>query len=439
MPALTSGPRTAELRRTPSGVVLHLGHTTPGVTTYVERPVADLLTCSAGRPWQPNAMQPDGWWISRRPGEHRAGCRTGPVAVEIRLSFDADDRLNLELRWRNTGQRRLGDLAVGLLLDIGRLTDCQITLPGLIYNDNPSADPARAVPRIGPAPGGGFVAEEDRLPIPGANLEWRSRPRTPLAERLLPPSPRRSGDGHVRYGSLGLIRREGPVIAALSGVLMFDGKQDVRYVSKAETEATDDGYLTLLPGEVYTQQLILDWGPQNIAATPSGTSLERPIALRRRWAPGRSASTRSSPRRPLRWTTVGTVDGTVAGYTKFSDIPGNGPVKARHFLYGWTGQALKLAWCDARLGFNRATACGSTAVAPPSSSTCPAARHRTPGLRHNAYQIGSRRWTSFRAGGRRWCPAARTARQSRPRRDHHPLPVAGRTGPAILADALVES
>ncbi len=228
MPALKSGDRTAELRRTPGGVVLHLGLTTPalpsapglasapsaapalplaGVTTYVERPVAELLTCSAGRPWQPNAMQPDGWWISRRPGEHRAGCRTGPVAVEIRLSFDDADRLNLELRWRNTGQRRLGDLAVGMLLDIGRLTDNQITLPGLIYNDNPSADPARAVPRIGPAPGGGFIAEEDRLPIPGVNLEWRARPRTPLAERLLPPG--RAPFGR-RPGALRLARPHPP-------------------------------------------------------------------------------------------------------------------------------------------------------------------------------------------------------------------------------------
>ncbi|WP_327636641.1 hypothetical protein OHB24_42435 [Kribbella sp. NBC_00482] len=399
MPALTSGPRQASLRRTPDGVVLELGQVDG--PAYLERPLGDLLTCSAGRPWQPSPLaSPDGWWISRRPGEHRAGCRTGPLAVEVRLAFGDSDRLDLELRWRNTSKRRVADLAVGLLLDLGRVKDSQLTVPGLIYNDNPSADPARAVPRIGPTPGGGFVAEEDRLPIPGINLEWREGRERRWLSVFSRPQARRSGDGQVRYGSLGAIRQDGPVIAALSGVLMFDGKQDVRYVSKAETEATDDGYLTLRPGEVYTQHLVLDWGPQNLrghafrnlvesaralftAAGADGLALDelitlKTVALDNRWYQS----------------------GTVAGYTKFSDIPGNGPRKLRHFLYGWTGQALKLAWCDAQVGFNtrdrlRIDRCRAAVEFYLAGSPTP-----TPGLRHNAYQVSTRRWTSFRAGNR---------------------------------------
>ncbi|WP_165553104.1 hypothetical protein [Kribbella speibonae] len=399
MPALTSGSRQASLRRTPDGVVLELGLADGPL--YLERPLGDLLTCSAGRPWQPSPLtSPDGWWISRRPGEHRAGCRTGPLAVEVRLAFDDGDRLDVELRWRNTSKQRVADLAVGLLLDLGRAKDSQLTVPGLIYNDNPSADPARAVPRIGPTPGGGFVAEEDRLPIPGVNLEWRDGRERRWLTVFSRPQARRSGDGQVRYGSLGAIRQDGPVIAALSGVLMFDGKQDVRYVSKAETETTDDGYLTLRPGEVYTQHLVLDWGPQELrghafrhlvesartlftAASARGLALDelislKTVALDNRWYQS----------------------GTVAGYTKFSDIPGNGPRKPRHFLYGWTGQALKLAWCDAQIGFNtrdrlRIDRCRAAVEFYLAGSPTP-----TPGLRHNAYQVSTRRWTSFRAGNR---------------------------------------
>jgi hypothetical protein len=90
----------------------------------------------------------------------------------------------------------------------------------------------------------------------------------------------------------------------------------------------------------------------------------------------------------------------VAGYTKFSDIPGNGPRKPRHFLYGWTGQALKLAWCDAQLGFDtrdrlRIDRCRAAVEFYLSGSPTP-----TPGLRHNAYQVGTRRWTSFRVANR---------------------------------------
>ncbi|WP_329001849.1 hypothetical protein OHA18_02375 [Kribbella sp. NBC_00709] len=398
MPALTAGSRSAELRRTADGVVLQLGLTDG--TVYLERPVANLLTYSVGRPWQTSLIQPDGWWISRRPGEHRAGCRMGPVAVELRLSFDAADRLDVELRWRNTSQRRLADLAVGLLLDLGRVMDSQLTIPGLIYNDNPSADPARAVPRVGPAPGGGFVAEEDRLPIPGMNLEWRTGRERRWLSLFSRPEPRRSGDGQVRYGSLGAIRQDGPVLAALSGVLMFDGKQDVRYVSKAESEATDDGYLTLRPGEVYTQRLVLDWGRQEV----------RGHAFRHLVHTGRALFTAAGgqgltldelvARKTVALDNRRYQAGTVAGYTKFSDVPGNGPRKARHFLYGWTGQALKLAWCDAHVGFTsgdraRIDRCRAAVEFYLSGSPTP-----TPGLRHNSYQVSTRRWTSFRSGNR---------------------------------------
>ncbi|WP_427890636.1 hypothetical protein ACQHIV_00785 [Kribbella sp. GL6] len=398
MPALTSGPRQAELRRTPDGVVLRLG--LADGTPYLERPLAELLTYSAGRPWQLEAPQPDGWWSSRRAGEHRAGFRTGPLAVELRLSFDSSDRLDLEVRWRNTSQHRIADLAVGLLLDPGRGQDSRLTIPGLIYNDNPSADPLRAVPRIGHTPGGGFVAEEDRLPIPGINLEWRAGRDRRWLSLFSRPRARRSADGQVRYGSLGVIRQEGPVIAALSGVLMFDGKQDVRYVGKAETSATDDGYLMLRPGEVFTQQLVLDWGPlevrghafrqlvrtgRELFTSPGASGLPvaesialKTVALDNRWYQS----------------------GAVAGYTKFSDIPGNGPVKPAHFMYGWTGQALKLAWCDARLGFTardrlRVDRCRAAVEFYLAGSATP-----TAGPRHNAYQVDTRRWTSFRTGSR---------------------------------------
>jgi hypothetical protein len=398
MPALTSGPRQAELRRTPDGVVLQLG--LADGTVYLERPLSGLLTCSAGRPWQPGLVEIDGWWISRRPGEHRAGCRSGAIAVELRLSFGDADRLNLDVRWRNTSKRRLADLAVGVLLDLGRVKDSQLTIPGLIYNDNPSADPESAVPRIGHTPGGGFLAEEDRLPIPGVNLEWREGRDRRWLSVLSRPRARRSADGQVRYGSLGVIRQDGPVIASLSGVLMFDGKQDVRYVSKAETEATDDGYLTLRPGEVHTQQLVLDWGSQEVRGhafrhlvrtarsifTDAGDCALgidqlvalKSVALDNRWYQG----------------------GTVAGYTKFSDIPGNGPRKPTHFLYGWTGQALKLAWCDAQLGFNARDRLRIDRCRAPVEFYLSGSRTPTPGLRHNAYQVATRRWTSFRTGSR---------------------------------------
>ena len=49
----------------------------------------------------------------------------------------------------------------------------KITLPSVIYNDNPGSAPERLVPHLPSAPGDALVVEEHRLPIPGINREWQ--------------------------------------------------------------------------------------------------------------------------------------------------------------------------------------------------------------------------------------------------------------------------
>ncbi|MBO5959247.1 MAG: hypothetical protein J6Q65_03905, partial [Lentisphaeria bacterium] len=43
----------------------------------------------------------------------------------------------------------------------------KITIPGVIYNDNPCADSSRLVPHLPAKPGDALVVEEHRLAIPG--------------------------------------------------------------------------------------------------------------------------------------------------------------------------------------------------------------------------------------------------------------------------------
>ncbi|MFC7106283.1 hypothetical protein ACFQQB_41240 [Nonomuraea rubra] len=69
-------------------------------------------------------------------------------------------------------------------------------MPGVLYNDNPSSDPARKVPRIP------YVAEEHRLPIPAVNAAWDGRYVSLFAH----PEATRDHEGRVTYGSLGVVR-----------------------------------------------------------------------------------------------------------------------------------------------------------------------------------------------------------------------------------------
>jgi hypothetical protein len=294
-------------------------------------------TFSLGRPWKLRYCA-DNWSISAR----EALCRLGPLSARITWEYDEHGVVVLDVAWRNDSGRTLVDVAIGLVLDPGVPDDARVTVPHLIYNDNPSADPARVIPRLGR----GIVCEEDRLPIPGVNLEWDTGDYLSVLTR---PEPRRSPGGAVRYGSLGVL--PGPSVAVLSGVLMFDGAADVRYVSKAETAPTEDGYLVLGPGEIVRRRCLLDQG----RTERRGMGFRQLVRLARREFEGSGA-------RPLsldgiiRYKTAAldsrwyASDG-VGGYTKFSVAEGNGPDKPPHFLYGWTGQCLKLAWCDARIGF----------------------------------------------------------------------------------------
>lgn len=396
--------RTGELCTTPAGVVLRLCRRDEP-QPYAVFALRDVLTLSSGRPWRLESGAADGWSVTSQGRHATVACRQGPLAVELDLHFDEHGLLALDVVWRNESSAPLVDAALGLVLDTAE-PDARVTVPHMIYNDNPSADPSRPVPRLGSHPGGGFVCEEDRLPVPGVNLEWTTAGRTRYLSALTRPE-RHEGEargsaGTVRYGSLGVVRRQGVAVAVLSGVLMFDGRPDVRYVSKAETQPASEGYLELAPGQQVSRRCLLDWGrPRHpghgfrhlvdaaraVFTEPGARPLDlddivryKTSALDSRW--------HAEP-------------GGVAGYTKFSVVGGNGPRKPAHFLYGWTGQCLRLAWCDARLGFesrqrSRIERCRDATDFYVRGSGISA----TPGLRMSSYLYESGSWGTFRRDGR---------------------------------------
>lgn len=393
--------RTAELRTTSAGVVLRLSRRDEP-RPYADLPLRDVLSFSSGRPWRLDAGAADRWSIRAEGGRPTVACRLGALAVEIALAEGERGMLALDVTWRNVSDETVADVALGLVLDTG-VPDARVTVPHMIYGDNPSADPSRPVPRLGPAHDAGFVCEEDRLPVPGVNLEWATDGRARYLTVLTRPEPRQDGtrEGAVGYGSLGVVRRRGVAVAVLSGVLMFDGRPDVRYVSKAETRPAAEGYLELAPGQHVSRRCLLDWGrptrrghafrhlveaAREVFTEPAARPLSldemvryKTSALDSRWHAG--------------------PDG-VAGYTKFSAVEGNGPRKPAHFLYGWTGQCLRLAWCDARLGFesgrrDRVDRCrAATDFYVRGSGT------ETPGLRASSFQLDGGSWSTFRRDGR---------------------------------------
>ncbi|WP_053170499.1 hypothetical protein [Streptomyces sp. SBT349] len=354
---------------------------------YLTAGLGDLLAVSVGRPWRPAFPGAGGTTVHRSGAGLTARCAVGPLEAEATFAF-GEGALHTEVTWRNAGERPLRDVVVGLALPLPDATAASVTLPGVLYRGNPSADPDRTVPRLGVGPrGGGLVVEEHRLPVPGVHAEWHG----PGGDRFLTLYARDPGEG-----SLGAVAREGTALLALSGPVMFDGRPDVAYTHKATTAPHHGGYRDLAPGAALTLRHALRWGrPERPGHgfrdlvhhglrryAPSGArplSLDgivelKTAALDRRWREAAGA----------------------AGYVKFP-----GPGHAPGFMYGWTGQCLRLAWCDARLGLERGEEwrlerCRRAVDFYLDGS----ARGAPPGLRLSFYHLGERRWTGFERGGR---------------------------------------
>lgn len=353
----------------------------------------DLLIMSTGRPWRP-----------RRPGLIDARVRNEQERTVITGSLDGlafqltlrshGSRLALDLAWTNTGNRLIADCAVGLRLPVGP-PGSRVTIPQVIHHDNPSADPDRTVPHVSR---GGFVTGEDRLPIPAVCVEQEDGRYLMIIGR---PEPNTDKDGRVRYDTLGA---DSGAILALSGVIMFDGEPDIDYVHKAKTEHNPRGYRTLAPGQTIERSLLLEWG--RLPAPGRGF-----VALARAGRELYSLPTRDPAARSamIRWKAAALdarwyADGSVAGYLKF---PAWGEPRRqtgknrpeRDFSYGWTGQCLRLAWCDAVLGIrdhrpDRIDRCRRVIDFYVANSAAEA-----PGLRYTGYVHDDRSWVGAARNG----------------------------------------
>lgn len=361
--------------------------------------IGELLIMSTGRPWRrtcPGLVEAE----VRNDGERVAITgRLGRIAVEIGLRR-AGDRLAVDLRWTNDGVEPVEDLVVGVQWPAGP-PESRITIPQVIQHDNPSADADRTVPHVSR---GGYVTGVDRLPIPAVCVEPSDGRYVMIIDR---PDAERDPGGRVGYGTLGAVAGTEPAaIIALSGAIMFDGIPDLDYVHKATTAPNSRGYRTLAPGGTITRNLMLEWG-----------DLPRPgrgfVALARA---GRSLGPAPAADPEGRAAMIDLKaaaleariyeDGPAAGYLKFpawgeprKERPGGKPRPAHDFSYGWTGQCLRLAWCDATLGLRDDRPDRIERARRVIDFYVDGSAASAPGLRYTGYVHDDRTWIGARRHG----------------------------------------
>ncbi|NLC58158.1 MAG: hypothetical protein GX774_15100 [Armatimonadetes bacterium] len=258
--------------------------------------------------------------------------------------------LRLRRRWTYRGLEPRSEVVVGTCLPAGEGTREKITLPHVLYNNNPAADPNRLVPHLPREAGYALVVEEHRLPIPGINVEWEVGGEFyALTLLAVPATVTLPGAQPDHAWSLGGVHAGSHLeLVSLSGVVALNNEKDVIYGAQNRAfPYPGGGYLTLQRGDVLEKTVVIElhrceaegrgfrrlvrvgWEVLRPTARPA-LGLERAIdlklnALQSRWREQHGHG----------------------GFTWIPDTPAEGNVynAPPGFLFGWVGQSLRLAWC----------------------------------------------------------------------------------------------
>ncbi len=308
-----------------------------------------LLQYSCCRPW---AFQKHNWQLLEEKQEDQSltlSFEAGEIRAGLRF-LAKGEYLLITVSYSNASKERICDFTGGLNLFCTGNGKNKVTVPHMIYNDNPSADPDRIVPHIGQKPGGGTIVEEHRLPIPAVNVEWQAEGQSRYVTLFSKPQVV-TGD-QEEYWSLGVVKeQDGERIAALSGPLMFNGMKDVVYGGRNTPLPYLNGYRYLNPGERISKTFAVGFG-----SCEEGKGFRSLIRMAYELLGPKTQSQHTFQEMiDYKKNVVDTryyEDENCCGYLTFGSANQFGNISRRpeYFLYGWTGQAVKLAWCECLLG-----------------------------------------------------------------------------------------
>ncbi len=276
----------------------------------------------------------------------------------------------------------------------------RLTLPMSLYNGNPSTSPERTVARFPPEGKASLLVEESRLPIPGINAETDGKFLTLF---LFPGK-------HCSLGCERIAKNETFLVLG-SGCVAFNGTHDCANELKNQAVENPKGYRNFANDECLCLEFAINWGsPERTGEgfrdlVSSGFSLFKPgskpvcsldevirrkeAALRERWYEN--------------------------GY--LCVLPGNLYKRPPYFLFGWAGQAMRLALCDIRYGVIHNDGEAIKRGMKAADLFVTSSQTTVPGLRYTNYFLEEKSWTkerdcpypviSARALGETWSDLAR--------------------------------
>ncbi len=262
--------------------------------------------------------------------------------------------VRLVRRWTHGGAEPQDEIDLLIEAHCPKGDEERFVLPGISYNGNPSADPQRLIPRFPAERPARCLYEEHRFPVPMVSCEWGgSAGRTALSLISRPSHIGPEADDHWWSLGLGLGENRTTLLAA-SGAVETNGQRNTVYGGQCQLVETDGWHVAAGPGASFDKEVFFEsergaargygfrtglWKAHSLlkpAAKPS-VGLEKLIELKLNALRARYVEV-----------------GDAAGF--LCAPPKNLYNRPRYFLWGWTGQSLRAAWCALSEGRRRAWA-----------------------------------------------------------------------------------
>ena len=280
----------------------------------------------------------------------------------------------------------------------------KVTIPHVIYNGNPSASEKTLVPRLRDTDGYSLVVEEHRLPIPAVNVEWEDKKSfVSLTVFSMPSRINLSGKDGEHWWSSGVVRSGNNWnIVNLSGVVAMNNIPDKVYDNnRCPVSLPGGGYLDLRRGGIFEKNLFID-----VSRCEEGRGFRRMIEMGWNILRPKTKEAFSLEKTVMlkknamlsRWR-----EGEVNGFLLVPETEKEGNVYNRppSFLFGWTGQSLRLAWCAISLGIKEKkgilTDIGCKVMDAFADAPSPG---REKALKCLRYWLAEKQWEPFRLNGR---------------------------------------
>lgn len=322
--------------------------------TLWSQSLAELFFASARRPWEIDYRFTVGD-VAAENEKISVPFSCEALSGKAEFSFNEIGSVNLNVSVKNVTDAPIEFFTFGVTLKTSAPSTQKVVIPHVIYNDNPGADPFRTVAHIDKTEGLGTIVEEHRLPIPAVNIEWETdggfRYITVLSvPRVVTGADRDYWAIGALYGGDG----KAHTITSTSGPLMFNGMKDITYGGQGMPLPFERGYRTLRSGETLEKSFVMDAGK-----TKQGRGFRKLVdlgyeELKPHNKPEHTfremieykKSVVDSRYRHESYCSGYSCFGSANDFDNFSDRPD-------YFLYAWTGQALKIAWSEIKLGIDR--------------------------------------------------------------------------------------